>query len=223
MNDARNRLLARDVGCIVMSVDYRLAPETPFPGAVEDAYAALRWLETHAQELGVDADRIVVAGESAGGGLAAALAILARDRGNSPLSAQILVYPMLDDRTGPGHDHPHTGQFVWTRDNNQMGWSAYLGGLPGEDDVPASAAPARCRDLSGLAPAFIACGTLDLFLEEDMEYARRLVRAGVPTELHLYPGAFHAFDLIADARVSKNFRRDLHNALERAFEARRGH
>jgi triacylglycerol lipase len=211
--------LVRLFHTLVVSIDYRLAPETPFPGAIEDCYAALRWLHENADSLGVDPSRIVVAGESAGGGLAAALAILARDRGELPIAAQILVYPMLDDRTCSIPDREHAGKFVWTRNNNLVGWSSYLARAPGGPDVEAYAAPARCENLVGLPPAFIACGALDLFLEEDLEYARQLIRAGVPTELHVYPGAFHAFDLVADARISKQFRRDLHGAFEKALRA----
>lgn len=204
-------------GCLVLSVDYRLAPETQFPGAIEDCYAALSWLHQNASALGVDRTRIVIGGESAGGGIAAALAILARDRGNIPLAYQLLIYPMLDDRTCVTSDHPHVGHFVWTQANNRFGWNSYLGHPPGGEDVGAYSAAARCDDLAGLPPAFLAAGSLDLFLEEDIDYARRLIRAGVPAELHIYPGAFHAFDLIADAGVSKAFRRDWQNALEKAF------
>ena len=205
------------LGFRVFAPDYRLAPETQFPGAIEDCYAALSWLHQNASALGVDRTRIVIGGESAGGGIAAALAILARDRGNIPLAYQLLIYPMLDDRTCVMSDHPHVGHFVWTQANNRFGWNSYLGQPPGGEDVGAYSAAARCDDLAGLPPAFLAAGSLDLFLEEDIDYARRLIRAGVPAELHIYPGAFHAFDLIADAGVSKAFRRDWQNALEKAF------
>lgn len=217
MRHAGSVQLARHFDCVVVSVDYRLAPETRFPGAVEDCHAALKWLHDEADALGVDRDRLVIGGESAGGGLAAATAILARDRGQVKLAFQLLTYPMLDDRTTDGYDHPHVGHFVWTQPNNRFGWSAYLGTEPGSDGVSPYAAPARCEDLAGLPPAFIATGALDLFLEEDMDYARRLVRAGVPAELHVYPGAFHAFDLIVDADVTKSFRRDWQAALKKAL------
>jgi acetyl esterase/lipase len=194
INDASNRSLAAELGCVVVSVDYRLAPEARFPGAVEDCYAALTWVVAQAERLGVDASRIAIGGESAGGGHAAALALLARKRGEIPLCLQVLDSPMLDDRTGSvSIPHPYCGEFVWTSASNRFGWRALLGVEPGGPDVPAEAVPARTEDLSGLPAAFIVVGALDLFLEEDLEYARRLVRAGVPTELHVIPGAFHGF------------------------------
>jgi len=204
--------------CLVVSVDYRLAPEAPFPAAVEDCYAALAWIWTEAAALGIDKTRIVAIGESAGGGLAASLSILARDRGEYTIAKQILTYPMLDDRSGRNYDHPYVGEFIWTRDNNMFGWGAYLGDARGK--LPPHAVPARCESLEGLPPAFVATGTMDLFLEEDIEYARRLIRSGVPTELHVYPGAFHGFDMIPDAKLTIALRRDVRGALERAFAQR---
>jgi acetyl esterase/lipase len=206
------------VGCAAVSVDYRLAPETPHPGPVEDCYAALRWLYTHTQELGVDPTRIAIGGASAGGGLAAGLALLTRDRGEVPLVFQLLIYPMLDDRTVTmANPHPYTGEFIWTAESNRFGWKALLGQEPGGSDISPYAAAARAEHLEGLPPAFISVGDLDLFLEEDMEYARRLIRAGVPTELHVYPGAFHGFDLMPTAKVSQAATRDRLDALRRAF------
>ncbi len=198
-----NQLMAREASCIVVSVDYRLPPEVPHPGPVEDCYAALKWLHDNAEELGIDKGRIAVAGESAGGGLAATTALLARDRGEVPLVYQHLIYPMLDDRTGPETANPFSGEFVWTADNNRLGWSALLGHAPGGEGVSGYASPARAEDLSGLPATFITVGALDLFAEENLEYARRLMRAGVPTELHLYPGAYHGFELAKDAAVTK--------------------
>ncbi len=194
INDSSNRTLATELDCVVVSVDYRLAPETRYPGALEDCYAALVWLHAHADRLGIDRSHIAIGGESAGGGHAAALAILARKRREVPICLQLLDSPMLDDRTGSHSDlHPYCGEFVWTPASNRFGWSSLLGMEAGGPSVPAEAVPARVADLSGLPPAFIAVGALDLFLEEDLEYARRLVRAGVPTELHVIPGAFHGF------------------------------
>jgi acetyl esterase/lipase len=194
MNDSANRALAAELDCIIASVDYRLAPETRFPGAVEDANAVLRWLHREAKPLGVDRTRIAIGGQSAGAGHAAALAIHVRDHGEVSICLQMLDAPMIDDRTcstaGP---HPYCGEFAWTRSSNHFCWRALLGLEPGGPDVPAEAAPARVSDLSDLPPAFIIVGALDLFLEENMEYARRLIRAGVPTELHIIPGAFHGF------------------------------
>lgn len=216
--DGANRALAAELDCVIASVDYRLAPETPHPGPIEDCYAALCWLHGQAHTLGVDAARIAVLGESAGGGLAAALALLARDRGEVPLAYQMLIYPMLDDRTCTESDpNAYTGEFVWTRAHNRFGWSALLGCAPGAEDVPPYAAAARAVDLAGLPPAFISVGALDLFLDENLEYARRLLRAGVPTELHVWPGAFHGSDLAATARVTIAARRCAREALQRAL------
>ena len=209
---------ALQLGAVVVSVDYRLAPETPHPGPVEDCYAGLAWLHAQAAALGVDPGRIVVTGESAGGGLAAALVLLARHRGEHAVAFQHLVFPMLDDRTAVQADpSPYVGQFVWTRESNRFGWASLLGGPPGAPDVSPFAAPARATDLSGLPPTFMICGALDLFLEEDLEYARRLIRAGVPTELHIYPGAPHGFMFMPEAQLTKTFARDSTAALARAL------
>jgi len=218
-NIAINSQLARDLGCIVVSIDYRVGPEPPFPGAVEDAYAALTWLHTNADALGVDSSRIAIGGESAGGGLAAALGLLAQDRGEVPIAFQSLVYPMLDDRVGTTSEpHPYAGEFIWTAESNRFGWECLLGSAPGGTDVSCYAAAARAKDLAGSPPTFIAVGALDLFVEENVEYATRLIRAGVPTELHVYPGAYHAMNfLAADARVTKSLERDNRNAMQRAF------
>jgi len=213
-----HRTLAAELDCAIVSVDYRLAPETPHPGPIEDCYAALLWLHRHAATLGIDAMRIGVCGESAGGGLAAALALLARDRGEVALRFQHLIYPMLDDRTCVRSDpHPHVGQHVWTAEHNRFGWSSLLGAAPGSEGVSVYAAAGRALDLSRLPPAFIAVGALDLFLEENLEYARRLSRAGVPVELHVYPAAPHGFQMVADARVAIAAGRDRVNALRRAL------
>lgn len=210
--------LVSAIGCAAVSVDYRLAPETHHPGPVEDCYAALKWLYAHAEELGVDTTRIAIGGASAGGGLAAGLALLTRDRGEVPLAFQFLVFPMLDDRTVTAPDpHPYTGEFLWTRDANRFGWTALLGQEPGGPDISPYAAAARAEHLEGLPPTFISVGALDLFLEENIEYARRLIRAGVPTELHVYPGAFHGFNMAPGAQVSQASTRDQLNALTRAL------
>ncbi len=216
--DMAARMTVQTLGCAVFSVDYRLAPETPHPGPVEDCFAALAHVAEHAAVLGVDASRIGVMGESAGGGLAAALALLARDRGGPALAFQHLIYPMLDDRTGTASDpHPHTGGFVWTAADNRFGWGALLGRAPGGAEVSPYAAAARAGNLAGLPPAYIAVGALDLFVEEDIEYARRLTRAGVPVELHVYPGAYHGFQLMGTARVTQAANRDSLEALRRAM------
>lgn len=214
--EAQHRDMVAKLNCVLVTVDYRLAPETVFPGAIEDCYAALSWLFANALELGVEAARIGVMGESAGGGLAASLALMARDRGRYRLAFQHLIYPMLDDRTCSRPDpHPHAGEFIWTPHNNRFGWTALLGVEPGSEAVSPYAAAARAKDLSGLPPAYVATGGLDLFLEEDLEYARRLMRAGVPVELHVYPGGFHGFDFDPAAEVSARARRDSLAALSR--------
>ena len=212
------RQLAAELGCVVVSVNYRLAPETPHPGPVEDSYAALSWLYTNAAELGVDRERLALVGSSAGGGLAATLALLARDRGEIRLAFQCLNAPMLDDRTvKTDPPHPYTGEFIWTREANRFGWTSLLGQAPGGGGVSPYAAAGRAENLEGLPPAFIAVGALDLFLEEDMEYARRLTRAGVPTELHVYPGTFHGYQMVTQAQVTQRAMRDRTNAIKRAL------
>jgi triacylglycerol lipase len=201
-NDFANRARALELGCPVVATSYRLAPETVFPGAVEDCYAALIWMVANADELGIDPARIAVSGESAGGGHAAALTILARNRRRvqhegPTICFQLLDSPMLDDRTGNTLDpHPYTGEFTWTATHNRFGWRALLGRKPGGNNVPPDAVPARVADLHELPPAFIIVGSLDLFLEEDLEYARRLTRAGVPVELHVVAGGYHGFGIV---------------------------
>lgn len=218
-DDLTVKALVAEVGCAAVSVDYRLSPETPHPGPVEDCYAALKWLHANAGELGVDAGRIAIGGASAGGGLSATLGLLTRDRGEIPLAFQLLIYPMLDDRTVTSSEpHPFVGEYIWTPGANHFGWSSLLGQAPGSPGVSQYAAAARAESVAGLPPTFINVGALDLFLEEDLEYARRLVRAGVPTELHVYPGAYHGFNLVADARVSREYNRDIVSALRRALK-----
>jgi triacylglycerol lipase len=209
------RRYAAGCNCVVISTSYRLAPETRWPGPVEDVYAALRWVHDHADELGVDPDRIAIGGESAGGGLSAALAIHARDRGGPPILFQLLIYPMLDDRIS---SNPYAGEFRWRRENNRYAWSALLGVPAGSDAVPSAAVPARVDDLSGLPPAYIATTSLDLFIDENLEYARRLMAAGVATGLLVVPGGYHGFDNAApDADVSKLFAANIQQALATAF------
>jgi acetyl esterase/lipase len=194
--DARHDSLCPKLGYLGVAVEYRLAPESPYPDALEDAYAALKWVHDNAEELGVDPSRIGILGASAGGGLAAALALYARDKGEVAVGFQQLLYPMLDDRrTTPtsGWDVP-----IWSPASNEVGWSSYLGDLYGTSDVPIYAAASRATDLSGLPPAFLCVGALDLFCDEVIDYAQRLNHAGVPVELHVYPGGPHAFDVFGD-------------------------
>jgi acetyl esterase/lipase len=213
--------IATDCHCVVVSVDYRLAPETRYPGALEDNYAALKWVHAHASELGIDRSRIAVGGESAGGTHAASLAIHARDRNKEdvPICFQLLIYPALDDRTGSSHPAPPAvGHFMWTPSANRFAWSSLLGVPAGSSKVPAAAVPARVASVAGLPPAWIGAGSIDLFVEEDMEYARRLVHAGVGTELLVVRGAFHGFELfVPDAEVSKQFTASWKSALRKAF------
>jgi acetyl esterase/lipase len=213
--------LAAELDCVVVNVDYRLCPETPFPGPVEDNYAALHWLSDNAETLGVDRNRIAVMGESAGGGLAAMLAIAARDRGEIPVCYQVLIYPMLDDRTGSTRRvPPHIGTIGWDESGNRFGWTSFLGVPAGSTRVPAGAVPARVDDLAGLPPAFIGVGSIDLFVDEDLEYANRLIDARVPTTVRVVSGAYHGFDFIApDARVSREFTAGWKSALGSAFRS----
>jgi acetyl esterase/lipase len=210
---------AQTCNCVVVSVDYRLAPETRFPGSLEDNYTALRWVYANADALGVDRNRFAVGGESAGGGHAAMLAIAARDRKEIPLAFQLLIYPMLDDRTGSSQPvPPHIGAFVWTAESNRFGWTSLLGIPAGSPKVPPGSVPARVENLAGLPPAFIVTGAIDLFVDEDIEYARRLIAAGVPTELHVVPGAYHGYDLLVpNAKVSARFADYWTTALRRAL------
>jgi acetyl esterase/lipase len=212
--------LATAHDCVVVTVDYRLAPETRFPGSLEDSYAALRWMHSQADELGIDRTRIALLGESAGGGLVAALAIAARDRGEVPIALQVMIYPALDDRTGSTRPVPaHIGAFVWNAASNRFGWSSLLGVPAGSDSVPRGAVPARVANLTGLPPAFIATGSIDLFVQEDIAYAQRLIEAGVTTELYVAPGGFHAFDtMVPNATISKRFTAAWNDALARKFK-----
>jgi acetyl esterase/lipase len=204
--------------CVVVSVEYRLAPENPYPAPLEDCYAVLKWLSTHASDLKVDPSRIAIGGASAGGGLTAGLALLARDRAEVPIIFQLLVYLMINDcNIAPASDTlPDT--LFWTRENNLMGWRSYLGCKPGEKGISCYAAAFRTTNLEGLPPAYITVGDIDLFAEEDVDYARRLIAAGVPTEVHVYPGGCHAFDmLVPNADISKRFTADIHKVLKKAL------
>jgi len=216
--EARNALIAGECGGIVVSVDYRLSPEHPFPAARDDAYAVLAWLNKEADTLGIDPARVGVGGESAGGGLAATLALTARDRGEYPLALQVLVNPMLDDRSGgpeaPGD--PVLGEFVWRPQDNRYGWAAYLGGATPE----APAVPARADSLEGLPPTWLSTAALDLFLDEDILYARRLISAGVSTELRVYPAACHSYALARESAVAQRFEIDYREAIKRGLRAR---
>ena len=185
--------IALDLGVLVVNVSYRLAPEHPFPAGLDDCYTALAWLHEQADELGIDPDRVAIGGASAGGGMAASLAQMAHDRGGPAVSFQLLVYPMLDDRTV---QRP-VDALVWNNRSNAFAWGAYLGHPAGQPDERPWAVPARRADLAGLPPAWIGVGDIDLFHDEDVEYARRLQEAGVHCELHVEPGMYHGADAIA--------------------------
>ncbi|MBN33376.1 MAG: arylesterase [Rhodospirillaceae bacterium] len=211
--EPRNAQVAAECGVIVVSVDYRLTPEHPFPAAHDDAYAILAWLNHEANALGIDPRRIGVGGESAGGGLAASLALTARDRAEFSFALQVLVNPMLDHRSG-GSEAPGDrllGEFVWRRKDNQDAWAAYLGGKA----ATAPAVPALAESLAGLPTTWLSTAALDLFLDEDLTYARRLLSSGVTTELRVYPAACHSFSMAADAAVSRRFDRDHRDAIAR--------
>lgn len=186
-----------DFDAVLLTVDYRLAPESPHPVPFEDCYASLEWFASHAPELGVRTDRILIAGASAGGGLAAGVALAARDRGGPRLRGQLLDYPMLDDRGLTASTSAFDGVGVWDRISNETGWRALLGDRVGGPDVDAYAAPARANDLRGLPATFIDVGSAEIFRDEAVDFARRLWEAGVDTELHVWPGAFHACDIFA--------------------------
>ena len=194
MDDARFDRWCTLFPCVGVSVEYTLAPESPYPGPLEDCYEGLRWVHDNAASIGVDSSRVGIGGASAGGGLAAGLALLARDRGELAIAFQLLLYPMIDDRqitTSSGWSDP-----IWAPTANRFGWDSYLGELSG-DGVPFYAAAARAGDLSGLPKTLVCVGALDGFSDEDVDYATRLRHAGVPVELHVYPGAPHGFDALA--------------------------
>jgi acetyl esterase/lipase len=193
-----------ELGVVVASIDYRLAPEHPHPVPVEDCYAGLVWTVDHAAALGIDPDRMVIAGTSAGGGLAAAVALMARDRRGPSLIGQMLMCPMLDDRNETPSSQELDGEGVWDRHDNLFGWRALLGPAQGGPDVSPYAAPARASELSELPPAFIDVGSVETFRDEDVAYATRIWQAGGIAELHVWPGGFHGFDQIApDAVLSR--------------------
>jgi acetyl esterase/lipase len=184
-------------GLVIVSVEYRLAPEHPFPAGVEDCYAGLAWTAAHAAELGIDPRRLVIGGASAGGGLAAACSLMARDRGGPALAGQMLIYPMLDDRAATGSSQELDGEGIWDSASNQAAWAMLLGDRRGRDGVSSYAAPARAADLSGLPPAYLELGSVETLRDEDLDYARRIWAAGGEAELHVWPGGFHAFDAVA--------------------------
>ncbi|WLW51654.1 alpha/beta hydrolase [Streptomyces sp. YU58] len=212
-------VFAAETGAVVVSVEYRLAPEHPFPAGLEDAYAAFVWTVEHAAGLGVDAARVGVGGDSAGGGLAAAVSLVARDRGGPAPCFQYLGIPALDDRLGTPSMRAFTDTPGLRRGDVEVIWDHYLGGpgVRGGEDVSRYAAPARAEDLAGLPPAYVAVCEFDPLRDEGLDYAHRLVRAGVPTELHLFPGTFHASTLVQDAEVSRRMTGEAIGAMRRGL------
>lgn len=206
--------ICEQVGAVVVSVEYRLAPENPHPAQSEDCYAGLTWMVRNAAELGFDPGRLAVYGGSAGGGLTIATCLLARDRGGPAIRFQMPIYPMIDDRNETPSSHEITDIGIWDRAGNIEAWQWYLG--DGKPD--AYAAPARAEDLSGLPPAFIDVGTVDMFRDEDIAFAQRLMQAGIPTELHVNPGAYHASEIFApEAALSRRITERRYDALRRAL------
>jgi triacylglycerol lipase len=216
--DAAMRVVARELGCIVLTPDYRLAPDSPYPAALDDSESALQWLYAEAATLSIDTERIAVRGSSAGGGLALGLALRLRDNGGARMSFLQLIYPMLDDRT---KEHAYTGKFVWTAAANRFGWDSLLRGQD-RADPPPCAVPGRERNVAGLPPVFLAVGSIDLFARENLELAMRLIDAGIAVEMHLYPGAYHGFPLVADSRVAKSLSRDAIASLRTALNLNGG-
>jgi acetyl esterase/lipase len=220
MDDARLIEWCRWLGCVCVSVDYRLAPEAPYPIPLDDCEAGLRFVIEHADELRIDKHRVGIGGRSAGGGLAAGLALRWRGGTDVPLAFQYLEYPMLDDR-GLTASSQGDGLPIWSRESNAFGWHSYLGDRCGTADVPADAAPARATELGGLPPTFIGVGTADCLRDESIDFAARLCHSNVPTELHVYAGAVHGFDMFADSAVSQTAARDSADWLARQFGPRR--
>ena len=207
MSDPRNGMLALELGCAVLSIDYRLAPENPWPAALDDALAAYQWIR---DRFAADTANIVLLGESAGGGLAASLSHKLVALGHPLPGLQALLYPMLDPRSGyDGFASPILGEYVWTRANNRFAWTAYLGAT----EATAGPAPGLAPSVDGLPPTFILAGALDLFLGEDVDYALRLAGAGVPIELHVIAGAYHGFDMGGPSQCADQLTKLLLGAL----------
>ncbi|MCY4258481.1 MAG: alpha/beta hydrolase [bacterium] len=204
-------------GIIGVSVDYRIAPETQYPEPLEDCYKGLQWTYDNAAALNIDRNKIGITGTSAGGGLCASLALLNRDRHNLPVSFQLLDCPMLDDRQiTPSSQLDNL--IIWTKASNAFGWQCYLGDLYGTDQVPYTAAPARAEDLSGLPEAYVCVGGADGFRDEDIQYAMRLYGAGVPTELHVYPGVPHGIGMFAHLEIAQRYAADKEHWLHRQLK-----
>ncbi|MDP4095236.1 alpha/beta hydrolase [Paenibacillus sp. P96] len=218
VDDGLCETLVKTADCVVVSVDYRLAPEHPYPAAIEDCYEALLWMSEASEELNIDLSRLAIAGQSAGGGLTAALSLMARDKGGPAIAFQMPLYPMIDDR----HTTPSSYEIadevpVWNRSHSLAAWNLYLG-EHATGDISPYAAPARAQNLAGLPPTYTCVGQLDPFRDETIEYVTRLAQAGVNVEFHLYPGCFHGFDvMVPTAEVSERARNGYINALAEAL------
>ena len=218
-DDAALKRICTQVGCIVAAIDYRLAPEARSPAAAEDGYTAFRWLLEQATKLGIDEQRIAIAGASGGGGIAAGATLMIRDRGAPEPLFLALHYPMLDDRNETISSHEINDIGIWDRSTNILAWKAILGDLPSGASVSQYSVPARAEDLAGFPPTLIIVGELDLFRDEDLAFSNRLIRSGIPVELHLFPGAYHAWDLFApDSRLAAAFLQTWHGYLRRQFQ-----
>ena len=217
MDDVRLAAWVRALDCVVASVEYRLSPEHPFPTPLDDCERGLRWVHAHADELGIDIARIGIAGLSAGGGLTAALAQRTKGDTSLPVIFQLLDSPMLDDRQVTPSSRADW-LAVWSRDSNRFGWASYLGEHSGAETMPEHAVPARATDLTGLPPTLVLAGGADGFCDEDVEYATRLNRSGIPTELHVYPGAPHGFTMFPGSSLAEQADRDVIDWLRRQFE-----
>lgn len=215
-NDAKCARYVKEVNCVVVSVDYRLAPENPYPAAIEDCYLALQWIVENQVQLNIDVDRLAVVGGSTGGGLTAALSLLARDRKGPKIKFQMPLFPMIDDRCTTYSSNEFNDRRVWSKELNQFAWSMYLKGVEG--DTPKYAAPMRETDFSNLPPTYTTVGSLDPFRDETMNYVKALTEAGVPVEFHLYPGGYHEFEaMVPDSEISKRAVSDSIRALNEAL------
>lgn len=223
MDDELCERFVQTARCVVVSVDYRLAPEHPYPAAIEDCYAGLVWMTEEAESLGIDENRVAIAGASGGGGLTAALALMARDKGGPSIIFQMPLYPMLDNRniTPSSHEITEEGA-IWSRTDNLTAWNMYLGE---ENDVSGKssyAVPSRAENLAGLPPTYTCVGQLDLFRDETIEYVTRLAQAGVDVEFHLYPGCFHLFEIfVPEAEVSQRAVQHYMDAMARALHPKK--
>jgi len=219
MDDLLCERFVQTANCVVVSVDYRLAPEHPYPAAIEDCYAGLVWMTAEAPSLGIDVKRVAIAGASGGGGLTAALALMARDKGGPSIIFQMPLYPMLDNRNETPSSYEITdAHATWSRSNNLTAWRMYLGEEKDTNELSPYAVPSRADNLAGLPPTYTCIGQLDLFRDETFDYVTRLAQAGVDVEMNLYPGSFHCFEVfVPEAEVSQRASQNYLDAMARAL------